>query len=450
MIQNLPPEYTAKMRDLLGDEYEAYAEAIEQPSCPGLRINTSKISVDDFVKRSPFNLEPVPWCPNGFYYDPVSDRPSAHPWYHCGLYYIQEPSAMAPASFLQIKPGDRVLDLCAAPGEKTTQLALAVRERGLLVSNDISASRAKALVKNIELFGLKNVVVTCESPQKLAECFPEYFDKILVDAPCSGEGMFRKGSRMIRAWSEHGPSYFAPVQKEITAEALRMLKPGGQILYSTCTFDPSEDEQTVEHMIRLCPELNILDLPHCEGFVPGFSRFTGSDIKGIGKTVRLFPHRIRGEGHFVALLQKGSPEKDAYHETEELKENVIIRRETGRGKAAKTLRMEIPGETADMKGIYFKRSGLILGEEKASRFIPGQAYAMTLRKGDWDIELDLTCEDERAVRYLKGESLLINEDDGLPDRGTVLILIGGFPAGWGQISGSRIKNNLLAGWRMQA
>ena len=212
MIQNLPPEYTAKMRDLLGDEYEAYAEAIEQPSCPGLRINTSKISVDDFVKRSPFNLEPVPWCPNGFYYDPVSDRPSAHPWYHCGLYYIQEPSAMAPASFLQVKPGDRVLDLCAAPGGKTTQLALAVRERGLLVSNDISASRAKALVKNIELFGLKNVVVTCESPQKLAECFPEYFDKILVDAPCSGEGMFRKGSRMIRAWSEHGPSYFAPVQ----------------------------------------------------------------------------------------------------------------------------------------------------------------------------------------------------------------------------------------------
>ena len=358
---------------------------------------------------------------------------------------------MAPASFLDVRPGDKVLDLCAAPGGKTTQLGLAVRDRGLLVSNDISASRTKALVKNMELFGLKNAVVTCESPDKLAEYFPEYFDRILVDAPCSGEGMFRRGSRMIRAWEEHGPSYFSPIQREITTQALKMLKPGGKILYSTCTFDPSEDEQIVEHMMRICPQLRILDLPHCEGFAHGFDRYVGPDAAGIEKTVRLFPHRIMGDGHFAALLQKGEdvPE-DARSREIPGDQPMTVRRSMGRGKAQKTMLMEIPRAAADLDGIYFRRSGLILGEERGSRFIPGQAYAMTLKKGDYETELNLASDDERVVRYLRGESVRIESGDNFPDKGDVLILIDGFPAGWGQINGNRIKNRLLPGWRMQS
>lgn len=446
-MTDLPKQFTEKMASLLGNDLGDYLAALEKPTVNGLRVNRSKISPEALASRVPFDLEPVSWCPDGFYIENASVRPSSHPFYNCGLYYLQEPSAMVPASFLPVEPGDRVLDLCAAPGGKSTQLAQNIQDRGLLISNDISASRSKALLKNIELFGLKNTVVTCETPSHLSEVFPEYFDKILVDAPCSGEGMFRRGDRMIRAWLEHGPDYFAPIQKSIVKEALAMLKPGGMLLYSTCTFDPAEDEEVVDYMLEICPSLRIVPTPQIDGFVHGFSQFAQHDPEGIRNTVRLFPHRIRGDGHFAALLQKeGTRSENADTDCRP----VITEQEIGSGKARRTVRVQLPPMFTDPPALRYKRAGILLGEIKNGRLNPSQAYAMTLTEDEYAPSLNLPLHDERVARYLKGESLTVNDQDHLPEKGTVLIMIDGFPAGWGTIAGRRIKNKLLPGWRMMS
>ena len=233
---NLPKVFEEKMKDLLGSEYEAYTACYDEPRHYGLRVNTAKISVEDFLKIAPWPLEPVPWIHNGFYYDGDNIQPSKHPYYFAGLYYLQEPSAMTPADRLPVEPGDRVLDVCAAPGGKATELGAKLGGTGVLAANDLSSSRAKGLLKNLELFGIGNVLILSEEPGKLVSYFPEYFDKILIDAPCSGEGMFRKEKKMVKAWEEHGPEFFSKIQRSIVTQAAQMLRPGGMLLYSTCTF----------------------------------------------------------------------------------------------------------------------------------------------------------------------------------------------------------------------
>ena len=247
---NLPKVFEEKMKDLLGSEYEAYTACYDEPRHYGLRVNTAKISVEEFLKINPFHLRPVPWCENGFYYDETLDKPSKHPYYFAGLYYLQEPSAMTPADRLPVEPGDRVLDVCAAPGGKATELGAKLGGTGVLAANDLSSSRAKGLLKNLELFGIGNVLILSEEPGKLVSYFPEYFDKILIDAPCSGEGMFRKEKKMVKAWEEHGPEFFSKIQRSIVTQAAQMLRPGGMLLYSTCTFSPEENEQTIEYLLQ--------------------------------------------------------------------------------------------------------------------------------------------------------------------------------------------------------
>ncbi|MDI9488797.1 MAG: RsmB/NOP family class I SAM-dependent RNA methyltransferase, partial [Bacillota bacterium] len=234
---NLPRLFEDRMRNLLGDEYEEYLKCYHKPYYGGIRVNTLKLSPEEFENLCPFSIKKIPWIPNGYFYD-TNEQPARHPYYYAGLYYIQEPSAMTPASLLPVKPGEKVLDLCAAPGGKSTELGAKLQGKGLLVSNDISNSRAKALLKNIELFGIKNAYVLSESPNRLAEHFPQYFDKILVDAPCSGEGMFRKSPSIMKNWEQYGVDYYNKLQKEIIIYAAKMLKPGGMMLYSTCTFSP--------------------------------------------------------------------------------------------------------------------------------------------------------------------------------------------------------------------
>ncbi len=442
---DLPASFTDKMKTLLGSSYDDYIDSFNCRPYRGLRVNTSKISPEELKKRVSFDLVPVPWTDNGFYYEGSTREVSSNPYYYLGLYYLQEPSAMAPAALLPVAKGDRVLDLCAAPGGKTTQLALGIQEEGLLISNDVSASRAKALVKNIELQGLKNTVVTCESAGKLASVFPEFFDKILIDAPCSGEGMFRSGGRrMVEAWKRNGPDYFSVIQREIAACAVSMLKPGGMMLYSTCTFDPSEDEQIIAYLLDTFSDLKVIELPEIEGVVHGDPSFCGSDHSEIRNTARFYPHKIRGEGHFAALLQKEgnlirSPQK----------ESIRVDRDFGKGKAARRVRLEIPGEVKDLQNIRFLRSGLLLGEIKNDKLIPSQSLAMTIKESPYPV-LELSLSDQRAVRYLKGESLILEDADGSYDNGIILIRIDGFPAGWGQVSGRRIKNKLLPAWRLQS
>ena len=276
---NLPEQFQINMKELLQDEYDDYFDSFSNDRVYGLRINTNKISVNDFLKINPFNLRPIPWTDDGFYFDD-NDKPSKHPYYYAGLYYIQEPSAMTPVTWLEPEPDDIVLDLCAAPGGKSTQIATKLTGKGYLVTNDPSASRCKALLKNIELAGIGNAVITCANPKELESVYPSFFDKILVDAPCSGEGMFRKDRAVLNAYKEHGPSYFAPIQKSVLSSAVSMLKPGGTLVYSTCTFSVTEDEDNVKWLIENNPEMKL------------------------EKMIKLLPHLIKGEGHFVAKFKK--------------------------------------------------------------------------------------------------------------------------------------------------
>ena len=291
----LPETFLEQMKLLLGTDYDAWLESYDKKPLAGLRYNTAKTYTEEWEGTlSPFPLRRVAWTKNGYYIGEDA-KASRHPYYYAGLYYLQEPSAMAPAAVLPVCPGDKVLDLCAAPGGKSTELGARLQGEGLLVSNDISNSRAKALLKNLELFGIPNICVTSETPEKLATVFGPYFDKILVDAPCSGEGMFRKDPDLIKSWLERGPEYYAPIQRQILKSAAAMLKPGGMLLYSTCTFAKLEDEDTIQWILEEEPDLELVPIEPWEGACGGFD---GMPV------IRLFPHKIEGEGHFLALLRK--------------------------------------------------------------------------------------------------------------------------------------------------
>lgn len=301
-MKQLPEKFLSRMEAMLGEEFPAFLQSYDFPRKFGLRVNTNKISVEEFLKISPFHLEPIPWIDNGFFYD-ENDRPSRHPYYFAGLYYLQEPSAMTPANRFSVNPGEYVLDLCAAPGGKATELGAKLQGNGFLVANDISNSRAKALLRNLELFGIKNSMVTNETPAKLAKYFPEFFDKILVDAPCSGEGMFRKDPDVAKTWDETRPEFFGKLQREIATQAISMLKPGGELLYSTCTFSPIENEGLISFILENFPEIELLTLDDYEGFTKGCPDWGNKDNR-LKKCIRIFPHHMEGEGHFLALMKK--------------------------------------------------------------------------------------------------------------------------------------------------
>ena len=303
----LPKIFSEKMKTLLGEEFDDFLASYEDDRLYGLRVNTLKISCEEFEKICPFEIRKIPWIPNGYYYS-GDVSPAKHPYYHAGLYYIQEPSAMTPASRLDIEEGDAVLDLCAAPGGKATELGAKLNGTGVLVANDISNSRAKALLKNIELFGIRNPFVVNEPPYVLVDHFEGFFEKILLDAPCSGEGMFRKDPVVMKNYESTGVEYYAKLQREIVGPAVRMLKPGGRMLYSTCTFSPEEDEMTVQYVLDNYPEMKLVEMEGYEGFATGRPEWApgsdGSCNEELKKCVRIWPHKMTGEGHFLALLEK--------------------------------------------------------------------------------------------------------------------------------------------------
>lgn len=457
---NLPEKFQEKMKALLKEEYSDYIACYEEPRYYGLRVNTKKISIEEFQKICPFPIRPIPWIENGFYYDGEKNFPAKHPYYFAGLYYLQEPSAMTPANRLPIEPGERVLDLCAAPGGKATELGAKLRNKGILVANDISSSRAKGLLKNIELFGIGNVLVTSEEPGNLTEHFLEYFDKILIDAPCSGEGMFRKDKKMIKAWEEHGPEYFSRIQRSIISQAASMLRPGGMLLYSTCTFDQRENENIIANLLEEYPEFSIQNIEDYEGFVSGFPEGTEKE-KHLEKTVRIFPHKMHGEGHYIALLKKGegmeplkrtggNKRESKWKIPDELKEflqKIKIDLSTGSLDIRGEKVYYMPEGLPDLKGIRFLRTGLLLGELKKNRFEPSQALAMYLNKEDYLFTLDLPADDERVIRYLKGETIDLNDLVSSKEKGWYLFCVDGYPLGWGKLAGGTLKNKYLPGWR---
>lgn len=444
------------MRELLGEEeFSAYMQSFEEKNFRGLRVNTLKISTEEFEKISPFALKKIPWTDNGYYYED-SEQPAKHPYYFAGLYYIQEPSAMTPAQLLPVEKGDKVLDVCAAPGGKSTELAAKLGGTGVLVSNDISNSRAKALLKNIELMGVKNAYVVSELPEHFVERFAGYFDKILIDAPCSGEGMFRKEPSMVKGWEEHGVEFFHKLQKGIIDSAVKLLKPGGKILYSTCTFSPEEDEGSMKYLLENYPEFTIEKIPNLwHEFSGGHPEWVdGPDI--LSNTIRLWPHKLKGEGHFISLLKKNGEtevitmpaKKSKFQLPEEcieffgLLSMEITWEQCMRVKDKLFL---VPDKNADMKGLRVLRSGLYLGDIKKNRFEPSQSLAMALKKEEFAQVMDFSVEDIRVKKYLKGETIEVEDSKA---KGWYLICVDGYPLGWAKAAKGRLKNKYHSGWRM--
>lgn len=481
MNTQLPQAFLERMEEMLKEEFPAFLESYQAPRQFGLRINTKKISPEKFLEISPFHLTPIPWVENGFFYG-SEDRPSRHPYYQAGLYYLQEPSAMTPASRLPVVPGEKVLDLCAAPGGKATELGSRLKGRGLLVANDISSSRAKALMRNLELWGIENSLVTTETPKRLSQVFPEYFHKILIDAPCSGEGMFRKDPDVAKTWDSSRPAYFSSQQKEIVARGISMLRPGGMLLYSTCTFSPQENEGVISFILENFPQMELLDISGYRGFSKGCPQWGNGDPR-LKKCIRIFPHHMEGEGHFLALLTKkeeGTPglisenTQDIFQSpapSRSSKEKGGPQKTSGLDKASRTLleeffhevslplgssRLEVrnahvyalPGAGPEsVKGLKFLRWGLYLGELKKNRFEPGQPLAMALSARDYTRVLNLPSSDQRILRYLRGETLLLDPSETAKGPGWYLVCADGYSLGWGKVSGNLLKNKYPAGWR---
>ncbi len=456
---NLPAAFTEKMKTILGEEYDAFLTSYGEPRNFGLRVNTAKISPEEFVRLTPFHLTAIPWVENGFYYE-EQDAPSRHPFYHAGLYYLQEPSAMTPASRLPVHPGERVLDLCAAPGGKATELGAKLRGEGILAANDISASRARALLKNVEVFGIPNSFLINEVPSRIADRFGEFFDKILVDAPCSGEGMFRKDPDVAKVWNEEKPYACAKIQKEIILQAAKMLRPGGMMLYSTCTFSPEENEQVIAYLLKEREDMHLMEMEDYEGFAKGRPDLADGNPQ-LEKCVRIWPHRMAGEGHFLALLKKDGDAKPQgttpapsgiskaeRRILEEFLKDVSKKLDLDRIEVRKGQVYYVTGHLNDCRGMKFLRNGLYLGELKKDRFEPGQAFAVALKKEEYASVIDLDWRDERVVRYLKGETIQVDDVRVTHKKGWQLVCVNGYPLGWGKLVNGQLKNKYLASWRM--
>ena len=470
-MADLPQSFLDSMKEILGEDYEAFLAGFDGQRQYGLRVNTLKMNLEEFERIAPFHLKKVPWISNGYFYE-AEDAPAKHPFYSAGLYYLQEPSAMTPASRLKVQPGERVLDLCAAPGGKATELGAALQGEGLLVANDINTARARALLRNLELFGISNSFVTNEPPHVLAERFPEFFHKIMVDAPCSGEGMFRKNPAVVDSWQEKGPEYFSKLQREIIVQAADMLLPGGMMFYSTCTFSPLENEKTITHLLKERPDMEVIPMEDYEGFAEGLTSYRGEVFDESCKLCRrIWPHKMSGEGHFMALLHKKSGTQQQVQQTvsqssiwwekckglnkeqkaaaEDFFSHVNIAYDGKRIDVRGDNLYYLPAPKYDGRGLHFLRNGLFMGEFKKKRFEPSQPFALALHAQDFDQELDFPADDERLSRYLRGETLDVSDliAGEKKRKGWQLVMVAGHPLGFGKLVNNNLKNKYPAGWR---
>ena len=470
-MADLPQSFLDSMNEILGEDYEAFLAGFDGQRQYGLRVNTLKMNLEEFERIAPFHLKKVPWISNGYFYE-AEDAPAKHPFYSAGLYYLQEPSAMTPASRLKVQPGERVLDLCAAPGGKATELGAALQGEGLLVANDINTARARALLRNLELFGISNSFVTNEPPHVLAERFPEFFHKIMVDAPCSGEGMFRKNPAVVDSWQEKGPEYFSKLQREIIVQAADMLLPGGIMFYSTCTFSPLENEKTITHLLKERPDMEVIPMEDYEGFAEGLTSYRGEVFDESCKLCRrIWPHKMSGEGHFMALLHKKNGVQQQVQQTvsqssiwwekckglnkeqkaaaEDFFSHVNIAYDEKRIDVRGDNLYYLPAPKYDGLGLHFLRNGLFMGEFKKKRFEPSQPFALALHAQDFDQVLDFPADDERLSRYLRGETLDVSDliAGEKKRKGWQLVMVAGHPLGFGKLVNNNLKNKYPAGWR---
>lgn len=465
----LPLAFLEKMRALLGErEYADFLESYGRERTPGLRLNPLKAIDEATILKltEQLGLEKIPWALEGYYYDSQS-APGKHVWHEAGVYYIQEPSAMAAAELLAAEPGDKVLDLCGAPGGKTTQIAARLKGRGLLVANEIHPARAKILSQNVERMGISNAVVTNEEAETLARRFPSFFDKVMVDAPCSGEGMFRKDQEARGHWSPENVAMCARRQAGILDWAGAMVRPGGRLVYSTCTFSPEENEGSISGFLRRDPRFFLEEARVFEGFEGGRPQWVNGGQEELARAVRLWPHRVNGEGHFVAVLRKDG---QAEHKDRRFKKPAYVRdrqvTDLWQGFCRQTLTKEgqqfgawaqerlvlfgdqlyrIPDEMPDYGGLRILRPGLHLGTWKKNRFEPSHGLALHLKKEQVRRWVTWEAQSSQMEAYLRGETLNVPCPGG--ENGWVVMAAGDYSVGWAKQVGQVLKNHYPKGLR---
>lgn len=458
---NLPIEFENKMKAFLGNEWDDFLYSYDNNRFQALRFNTLKVQSPEERMRILKVLgissdKRVSWANEAYYFD-ENVRPGKHPYHEMGLYYIQEPSAMSAAALLAPKPGMRVLDLCAAPGGKSTQLATYLGDSGLLVSNEINTQRSRILSQNIERMGIKNAIVTNEDSFVLASHFPGFFNAIQVDAPCSGEGMFRKLPEAIEQWSMENVAICAARQKEILDNAAVMLKPGGTIVYSTCTFSKEENEDVIEYFLEKHPDFTLEEME------------------------RFWPHKVDGEGHFVAkLVRRGSVDTGfkSDRQTKKIKNNKNRKNETKSALTKENMKLlsefldetisddmaaliknsrlvmfgeqlyRLPDMEVDIKGLKVQRAGLHIGEFKKQRFEPSHSLALALKLSEAKNVVKLTCDNPQTIGFFNGQSVMLSDEQAAEcKKGWALVCVDGYPAGWGKVNGTQVKNHYPKGLR---
>lgn len=458
---NLPIEFENKMKAFLGNEWDDFLYSYDNNRFQALRFNTLKVQSPEERMRILKVLgissdKRVSWANEAYYFD-ENVRPGKHPYHEMGLYYIQEPSAMSAAALLAPKPGMRVLDLCAAPGGKSTQLATYLGDSGLLVSNEINTQRSRILSQNIERMGIKNAIVTNEDSFVLASHFPGFFNAIQVDAPCSGEGMFRKLPEAIEQWSMENVAICAARQKEILDNAAVMLKPGGVIVYSTCTFSREENEDVIEYFLERHPDFTLEEME------------------------RFWPHKVDGEGHFVAkLVRRGSINEfvEADRKTKKNKNSKNRKNETKTALTKENMKLlsefldetisedmaawiknsrlvmfgeqlyRLPDMEVDIKGLKVQRAGLHIGEFKKQRFEPSHSLALALKLNDAKNVVKLTCGNPQTIGFFNGQSVMLSDEQAAEcKKGWALVCVDGYTAGWGKVNGTQVKNHYPKGLR---
>lgn len=476
--RRLPEAFCIRMKELLGTEYEAFLTSYDRNRYYGLRRNPLKSSAGTFEERMPYPLEPVSWAREGYYYREC-DQPGKDVLHEAGAYYIQEPSAMAVVEIMDPMPGECILDLCAAPGGKSTQIAGRMNGKGLLVSNEVIPGRAQILSQNVERMGIRNCVVCSEPPERMANLFPGFFDRIVVDAPCSGEGMFRKDETAIEQWSVDHVQMCAERQVMILNEAAKMLKPGGVLVYSTCTFAPVENEGVVSRFLRENEDFTIEEIPHDDSFGPGRADWVKEPVRGLEYTMRLWPHRLKGEGHYIARMRRdriqgklvlADMRHACYSQEKEISGNTRKKGKNSRrdtisdsavgeflaeelGLAAEWLTGQhgkiqmfgeqiyfVPAAMIPMQGMKVVRPGLHIGTVRKNRLEPSHSLALSLKTEETDKIMELTGEE--AGKYLHGESLPCGNQ-----KGWTLLGYRGYPLGFGKAVNNQMKNHYPKGLR---
>jgi NOL1/NOP2/sun family putative RNA methylase len=461
--KSFPTEFVRIIGDLLKDEAYLFWDALKDGSpAYGIRVNPIKTSLEDLQNVLRGEFQPLPWTANGFALKD-SQEPGKHPYHAAGLYYLQEPSAMVPGTVLDPQPGEKVLDLCAAPGGKTTQIQSRMGDRGILIANDPNPKRVQALSRNLERWGTRNTAVICETPRRIYEHLGDYFDRVLVDAPCSGEGTFRSDPSEIKKWSPEFSKRCCRIQDEILWFAAKMVRPGGVLVYSTCTFNQDENEGSIARFLEKNSDFSIDPIEGTPGFSKGIELDYAPSIDFSG-TVRIWPHKTQGEGHYIACLRKSTSAQSTsskvgpshsiinpdhldiyakfYNNALNLTPSTIdIKPSSMRLSSYGNRLYWIPSDMPPLEGLNVQHWGWWLGTIQAEKFIPSPALASVLTLEDAQIVLEFPLEDPGLSSYLRGSPYAGTKTNKLPD-GWALVTCAGYSLGWGKINRGRVKSYL--------